>query len=75
VTSPFNWKTGAPSVLANERGNMATSNGLSLSQRSSLAITRREKATGRNPGTIAGLSPAADRQLLTPADRNRRRRR
>lgn len=77
MSNAFDWNTGAPSVMlstpTDKRMNTPTRRGVSFAQTATMSVARREKKDGRNPGTIAGLSPAADRQLLTPADRKGRR--
>lgn len=56
--SPFDWRSNtAPSVMANDPDAKATSNGLTLSQRRSLAVKKFEREHGYNPGTIRNLSP------------------
>lgn len=58
----FHWKTGAPSVLANDRSARGTKDGRSWSQVASTAVKTRTRVTGVNPGTIPGLSAKADLQ-------------
>lgn len=48
--NPFNWRTGQPSVMAEEGDSLARS------RRASEAVARKTAATGRNPGTVPGLS-------------------
>jgi hypothetical protein len=73
------WDTSGPSFLMrtatkNDRWRMSpTRHGLSMDLEASLAVSRRERSTGYNPGSIPGLSVVADRQMYTPADRARRR--
>lgn len=63
MTSPFDWK-GKPSIFADDLGmKVRTTDGKSMSQVRSETIARKTKATGRNPGTIKGLSKRADKAL------------
>lgn len=71
MTNAFDWQ-GKPSILSNDHSARVTRAGVSVSHAASLSIRRRTAATGVNPGSIPGLSPTADRQRLTPAERKRR---
>lgn len=74
MTTAFDWKGTGPSIFAKSHDHSLkpTHQGITLSQSASLSIKRRVQRTGVNPGTIPGLSPAADRQRITPAERKRR---
>lgn len=50
--SAFNWRTGQPSVMLPEGDT------LGRSKRASDAVDRKTAKTGRNPGSIAGISKA-----------------
>lgn len=48
--NPFNWRNGAPSVMLPEGDS------LGRSKRASDAVARKTAQTGRNPGTIKGIT-------------------
>lgn len=71
MSNAFDWK-GTPSTFQGDRTFAPCKDGLTLSETAARMVRRRTAATGVNPGSIPGLSPTADRQLLTPAERKRR---
>lgn len=77
MTSAFDWNTGKTSVMLttgrDKRLHGFTKEGMSIAQLATRNVMRREKETGRSPGSIAGLSPTADQQMLSPAQRTRGR--
>lgn len=54
--NPFNWRNGQPSVMLPEGDT------LGRSKRASDAVARKTAATGKNPGTIAGISRKANKR-------------
>ena len=50
--NPFNWRNGQPSVMLPEGDS------LGRSKRASDAVARKTLATGKNPGSITGISKA-----------------
>jgi hypothetical protein len=60
VTNAFNWNDGTPSIFAGDRAARGTKNGESWSHVATKAVKTKEKATGKNPGTVYGISKAAD---------------
>lgn len=50
--NPFNWRNGQPSVM------LPAGDSLGRSKRASDAVARKTAATGKNPGTIRGISKA-----------------
>lgn len=54
----FDWK-GAPSIFSRSLSFTATASGRTRSETVSESIARKAKRTGRNPGTITGLSSKA----------------
>lgn len=73
MSNAFDWK-GKPSVIlaSGDHSFRATHEGISLSQSASKLVRTRTLRHGFNPGTIPGLSPSADRQVLSPQERRRR---
>jgi hypothetical protein len=59
----FTWNDGEPSIFATDRTARGVKGGKSYTQVASEAVARKTKRTGKNPGTIAGLSKAADAVL------------
>ncbi len=63
MTNAFAWK-GSPSIFSTDKTLKPTKvDGKTMSQVATEKAAKRLAETGRNPGTIAGLSPKADRQI------------
>lgn len=54
----FHWKTGEPSIFLKGPGFAALSTGKTMSEVASTIVKRKTAETGRNPGTIRGISRA-----------------
>jgi hypothetical protein len=65
MTSAFNWRTGTPSIFASDARFTTLSSGKSRQQTTTEAVERKTKKTGRNPGTIRGIS-RADKAKASP---------
>lgn len=63
MTSPFDWNTGQPSVLVSDRAARGVKGGKSYAQQATEIVRRKEKRTGRNPGTVYGISDKADEAI------------
>lgn len=68
----FNWQTGRPSIFSLDKAFTGTKAGKTMSQVVSESVVSQTKRTGRNPGTIAGLSDYGDTLVVESANRRRR---
>lgn len=59
----FCWDNGIPSIFANDPAFLANKNGLTRTAQQTVVVERIAQKTGRNPGTMTGLSPVADALL------------